>query len=493
MNRLCWLLTMPWVASAEYSRLIAAVVVGGSLLVATVVALSGAGHAYPGWSSTFIFVLAFAIWFLWAGFLSASLQLARDARELRLPCIAGNADFSLLLYCVLSIALPALVCWALGMAPLLAVRVFLIAAASGMAYMLLPLYLGVPFTAGLVLAAMTPSAGTHPGDGWILLAALIAFVAWRWWRLRTAATVQTTGWNAPAVFACYQQYAAWHGGQWTFASSIMQKRPETPVHLDAHGLGPARPVASLRLAFGGLGAPKPSGPRLRDMGRVCGSVLIFVLFILALEWLGPHHNLESAKVIRTHWLHPLLIIACLTTCNIAVNSFGSRSWLMWRKPDAELALLALLPGLGQPSQVKRRAVFALLAPAVVFLAVIVGALFVGAFETQTTVWAYLSMALSCIGAFALIASVDLESLGGKPLHTARYALFTVGLLVLSGLVLLTSMPTDEYHGPHQATFGIPPVWAWVLWAIYLALLGLHAWQGWSGLRLRAHPFLASPP
>src|SRR6185437_10712416 len=144
MNRVHALLVMPWVASAKYARLLTVLFVGSALVVACAIAITGNARAHR---EIIIVVLGFAVWALWGSYLAANLQLARNARELCLPRMQRDADLSLLLFAVPSLAVPTALCWTLGASPLLAAAIFTVAAALGLAYMLLPLWVGFPLIA----------------------------------------------------------------------------------------------------------------------------------------------------------------------------------------------------------------------------------------------------------------------------------------------------------------------------------------------------------
>src|SRR6185437_15760836 len=183
MNRLGVLLVMPWVASAKYARLLTVLFVGVALIAAIALAVAGGNRTHR---VALILVLGCAVWALWSSYLAANLQLARNARDLCLPRLQCDADLSLLLFAVVSVAVPTALCWMLGAAPLLAVAVFIVAAALGLAYMLLPLWIGVPLLMAAVFGIMTHGLAESLSTWWGLAALLVGFDVFRWWQLRTA-------------------------------------------------------------------------------------------------------------------------------------------------------------------------------------------------------------------------------------------------------------------------------------------------------------------
>lgn len=490
MNRLGTLLLMPWVASARYARLLAVLFIGGALLAASAMVATGEVHARR---EVFIIVLAWAVWSLWGSYLGSNLMMVRSARELCLPRMQHDADLSLLLFAVPSLALPIALCWMLGATPLLAAAVFTTAAALGLAYMLLPLWIGFPLLMATVFTLMTRGLNESLVACWGVAAVLVVVDVLRWWQLRTAAEVPRDGLRAAALFYCYRRDAMANGGWFGFAQRFLPERVTVPPHAELRDIGPHHIVGSIRFALGGFGMPKPFASRLRDIGRLLAFVWVFVLFGLLTPLLASPAHAGGARGILLHWVSPLLTFGSLMTCCVAVNVFAGRARALWRNPDAEMPLLALLPGLGGGVAGKRSAVTAVLAPPVVFLACTCAVLCIATLALHATAWAYAALALCCAGALALTIAVTLASLAGRPMHTIEYVLGYIVQLVLSMLTLMKAMSTDQYHGPHPEQFGVVPAWLLVLWAVYLIALVILAAHGVRELRKRPHAFLANSP
>jgi hypothetical protein len=490
MNRLGVRLLMPWVASARHARLLAALFTGGALLVACAMAVTGEAHAHRG---IFILVLGFAVWSLWGSYLGSNLMLVRSARELCLPRMQHDADLSLLLFAVPSLALPVALCWMLGAPPLLAAAVFTAAAALGLAYMLLPLWVGLPLLMATVFTIMTHGLNEPLSTCWGAAVVLVVVDVLRWWQLRTASEVPRHGLRAAALFYCYRRDAMANGGWFGFAQRFLPERVTVPRHAELRGVGPHHIVGSIRFALGGLGMPKPFASRLQDIGRLLAFIWVFVLFGLLAPLLASPAQAGGARGILLHWGSPLLTFGSLMTCCVAVNVFAGRARALWRNPDAELPLLALLPGLGGGAAGKRSAVTAVLAPPTVFLACTCAVLCIGTLALHTTAWAYAALALCCAGALVLIVAVTLASLAGRPMHTIEYVSWYIVQLVLSMLVLMKAMPSDRYHGPHPDQFGVMPAWLLLAWSVYLFVLILLAINNAREMRRRPHAFLAHAP
>ena len=491
MNRLRLLFTMPWVASAKYARLFMVLSVGGLLAAATAIAAAGLTHAFPRWSHAFVVVIGVAIWVLWSSYVPASLQLARNARDLCLPRITRDADLSLLVFAVISVVLPIVLCGLSGAPWLATSELFVCAAASALAYLLLPFYLGLPLVLALVLLVLPYTPATTPAIWPWLTGLLPAIALWRWWHLRRADTVQMEGWNAAALFYCYRQDAMRNGGLLNFSQAFLQRQLGEPGGVDLHRVGPDRPITAMRLALGGPGMPKPLATRVRDAGLLLVYVLMFALLSLLQLAFGAHAYLQSAGAFRLHWIPPLLIYLGMLTCCLGVSMSGGRVRTLWRKQDAELPLLALLPGLGSTEDSKRHALGAILFPLGAFLAVTAVVLCAGAFAVAAKPWTYLAVGFCCGGAFALAAAITLNTLGGKSIEVAGYVILYLGLLVLVALTLIAGLPND--YGPHSERFGVLPAWLLLCWTGFLTLLGGMAFHGWRGLQRRPHPFLANAP
>lgn len=489
MNRLGVLLLMPWVASAKYARLLAMLFIGSTLIIACAMVITGGAHAHR---EIFILVLGLAVWSLWGSYLGSNLMLVRSARELCLPRMQHDADLSLLLFVVPSLALPVALCWMLGAMPLLAAAVFTVAAALGLAYMLLPLWMGFPLLMATVFTLMTHGLNESLWACWGAAVVLVAVDVVRWWQLRTAAEVPRDGLRAAALFYSYRRDAMANGGWFGFAQRFLPERVTVPRHAELRGVGPHHVVGSIRFALGGFGMPKPFASRLRDIGRLLAFVWVFVLFGLLAPLLASTHA-GGARGILRHWGSPLLTFGSLMTCCVAVNVFAGRARALWRNRDAELPLLALLPGLGSGAPGKRSAVTAVLAPPVVFLACTCAVLCIATLALHATAWAYAALVLCCAGALALIVAVTLASLAGRPMHTVEYVLGYIVQLVLSMLVLIKAMATDQYHGPHPEQLGVVPAWLLAAWGVYLIVLALLAVNSARALRRRPHAFLAHAP
>lgn len=491
MKRLGQLLTMPWVASAAGSRLIAAGVIGLALLMAAVCLALGAALPGSGYLVTGTNFLAFGVWFLWSGYIPANLQLARDARTLCLPRIARDADRSLLLFIGVGVIAPIALCWALGAPQPYASAILAVAAAAGLAYLMLPLYVGIALTTALAVW-LTSRGGDLSAAAWFSLALpLIAFDAWRWWRLRVARSVRTDGAGAATVFYMYHLYKVRRScaGFPLLTQSFTQRQFSNPGRIALHGLGPKYPVTALRFALGGPAMPKSAVARLRDTGLLAIYLLAFVLLFVLPQALFTDWP-RNATYVRLHWLSPLLLYTGILTSILGVTLFAGRTLSVWRKPDAELALLALLPGLGSPAQSRREVLCALLLPAGAFLVGATALWCVVAAAIHTGPWAFAAIAICAIGTFALVAAITFQTLGHHAVHMAAYVVSLAVVFLLALILLQFCLPTFEHTRWALQHPGVPPAWIIVAWSIFLIATISFVIKGWRELRRRPHPFLA---
>jgi hypothetical protein len=442
--------------------------------------------------------------FLWAFVMSSTLLLAIDARQLRLPEVQRNAVASLLLYGLLGVALPTAVLSLFGGGhPGATAALITLLCVGGLAFALLPRYLGslmcfMPATLNALPASLVlPGPNSPDFAEWALLptSALLLMIVLSWRHLLHAANPYESGWTQPMVmqFRFASRRAGWNA--WTgFGGSIygadstqqIRRRPNwLQPRADLRHCGPGHPVSSLRTALGGLFMPLTMMARLRQFAFV---VVPSLLFVVLMTLQGVHRH--GAAALLTVWhdggLIMLIWFGAFGSMMLAFISIG-QLWQLWRKPNAELPLLALLPGLGDRSQVKRDLLHAALLPPVrvqalllVALLAIIASLHLGA-ETA------LFVLLGQLGGIGFVAAFALAIIGGRPLRS-----WATGLLAMLGCILLNiSLFVPTLSDPGQIKLGGSTLLEWLVvgWiALTIALLWLGR-RGWRGLQERPHPFL----
>lgn len=434
---------------------------------------------------------AFAVWGFGMPWLAL---LARDARRLCIPGIAGNTALSAVIYGVLTVAIPTLLEGALGRNMPVTALLCALAVTGGLAIMLLPRWAGSMM--GLLPAAyVTLHYALHipsPLDprflhwGTPLLVLLLAtdIVCWR--RLLRSETPTTFGWGTATIFQLPS--STFPGGglanmQWAWGQSAKR-----PAQVDLRKVGPHAPTATIQVALGGWYVPQTVVARLRTAGWLAIAIL-GVGAIMLLVNLGQMHE--------PVW-HKVLVILGVSI-GLWVGLFGAMMLTFvtmavlqrrWQR-EAELALLALLPGLGRDAPVCRSLVRAsLVKPAIVF------ALLWG-FMAATTLPMHLGftsivlLGLIEAGAACVTAAMALRTFAGRPPGTAgKLVLMAVILLLMNATgVLAFIAPT-----PHLERIGVLAEWglaaAWIVLGAWMARMALHAWRD---LQRRPHPFLANAP
>ena len=175
-----------------------------------------------------------------------------------------------------------------------------------------------------------------------------------------------------------------------------------------------------------------------------------------------------------------LMFAILTT------GYLERSW---RRVNAELPLLALLPGLKGAGTLRRNLLLATLLPPLRSQSVLLVLLMVAAINLPGGGVTELFIALAPLGSAGMVVAVTLCILGGQPLSYW----VTAGLMVVTGILIfindstvLALMNTGEHPWDAGDIVLFALGMAWLLLAAALLWLG-H--RGWRGLQQRPHPFL----
>ncbi|MGH8190566.1 MAG: hypothetical protein ACREP2_03885, partial [Rhodanobacteraceae bacterium] len=170
-------------------------------------------------------------------------------------------------------------------------------------------------------------------------------------------------------------------------------------------------------------------------------------------------------------------------------------WLMavrqrWSGMNANLSVLALLPGLGTPAEQKRRVLHAaLLQPMSWLLGVLLACwIVVVVIHASPAIGAYALLVV--VGSGALLCTAVLGSLGGKPLSGFALGALFVVLLVLMGVTPgLDKLPRIFFESGSAVVATRQAVAT--CWLAWLAVVGVLAVRGWRCLQRRPHPFLAN--
>jgi hypothetical protein len=434
-----------------------------------------------------------ALFFMWAFFFCSSALLAMDARWLRLPHLQRTAVSAVLLYAVLSL-IPTFVLAVLfgGNVPTMCM-VSLLCLLGGLSFSLLPRYIAM--FVGLLPAMRSVFAESlHiPGVSdprflsWAITFAVILIVicvlGWR-------SVVKTTpdrsfGVTSPMVLQYRRnQWSGWAGMNGMCSTQQVRQRPDwMQPRPDLRHVGPENPAKAMRIALGGWYLPKTL------MGHVQG--LAPALFFTAIPFVVMFLIFTGARGVSPSiwWSFVVLIVGwiCMFGSMGAVFMTVMLTQQRWRKANAELSVLALLPGLGDSAAAKRRLLLTTLRRPLIVQAVALLTLLVMTGFAHPATSAMLMLVAGQLGcAVALIACV-LGILGGRPLP--GWGTFTL-MIAISLLIGCNSFLPNSMVGAHpwvpSPSFVLPVLGAWLIVGMAMAWLTRRGWAAW---RRRPHAFL----
>lgn len=487
MNTLGLALKTPWIASPRSSRWLALVV-----MVLCAVSAALAAHGLDGRSRLLIcgllWGMAIGVWWLLVA--GNALFVARDARILRLPSLGHVANASVVVMAALTVWLPALLLAAVLGHALAWLVVFSLAAVLCMLFLLLPSGLAViAIIAGSaalnLLHPRLPPAHELLPLGALATCALFAPAAWQWFRLQRREAPATLGYGVPLIWSLRLQAIHGFGMRSANQDMIMARASATwlaPTP-DLHGLGPARPVRSLRVALGRTVMPQTWASVLRQISLSCTLIIVFTVLPLGAQMHNHDFRAVMQALILPHAgaLGMPVIIACVIGA-LAVLIFPVPVRARWSQASAELPLLALLPGLGDAADARRHVVRAALAQTarvcVIEFVILCGLAAWARVLPQALPLSALTVACTA----ALAAACILGELAARPI--SRLVLGAVGCVLLA--VVGIAMGVGFSASGFDPRTWLPLAAALVL---LLALLLGFCWRGWHAYARRAHPFL----
>lgn len=485
------LLQMPWQATQHGLRWLSLVVL--ALCSGGAVAIGLFADNPDRWVGSMV-LYGLGLAYLWAIFFPSSLLVAMDARQLRVPRIQRQIVASLLLYGVLCPALPLVVMGAAGMPLRGAAALLVLCSSGGLAIALLPRYVAAfmgmaPSLMHALWLRLNLPGISDPhfatGAAWIVLALLPA-LAWRWRQLLRAGPGQPLGWSAPMVL----QFRNGSWGHWGNLGDQRQLRLR-PAWLQLQpnldGVGPGAPYMTLRVALGGWYMPQTLRSYIRQLGLVLAIVAVPLACIVALVLLGDRQA-HAAEILRGSLIGALSsfsIIAGPMTCLISLQWLRKR----WQRANAELPLLALLPGLGGSERVKRQLLRAGLGLPLGLHALLALLAVAAMLYWRSHANLLLFPLLAQVGSAAVTAAAVLNLFGGRALRLWMTGMVLVTTFVLTLLSML--LPVMAW-GRHPVVWVAP--WLPALGAGWLLLVGAMVWlgrRGWHDLMQRPHPFLTN--
>ena len=484
--KLMRLLGLPWMALSQRWRMGIGVCFALLFVGATTVGVIRL-HDTNGVLRT-VHAVAGADCLFWAGALSQSLLLAREAHRLRLPALDREVTASLTLYALLTIALPALLLAWLGGNVAVTLTEIGMGAGLGMAYATLPPYLGI-------IVCFTPMLSDHAGP-WLPMpsASPDRFLAWAvpcavllwlliggFWRSAVRRDFGLSGARKPIMLNL--RTLAWYGRNRSSYLEVQQIRRRwhwaQPV-ADLRHCGPDRPMYSLRIAMGGWSMPQTSTSRWRQLGILLASMLL-PIFVMAVASHGDdvlRSIFDNANV--------LVFALCIVGAVLALAQVQTLQ-RRWSRHNAELPLLALLPGLGDTVRIKRELLLANLLPTLGVQALLILAMLGLAASLHLDAGSGIMLLLGQLTGMGMLTTLALVTLGGVHVRDGwLMVLCTCGYLLVNISVVLALPMVDNQPFIHQPAVAWAAAIAWAGLFVPLLRLGV---LGWHGLRNRPHPFL----
>lgn len=486
MNTLMRIFKMPWIASLRnwHSWLYAFLAFILSVNVSKVLTKSGAAQFG-------IAVLITALVIIWK-MVSTTLWLARDARALRLPGVERDADFTLPLFALASIVLPALILGALFGNPIEWLVSMALVAAGTFGFCVLPGVLSLPllFVAVIVLPLRLwepPLPGSPEFLAWAVpaLIALVVASLQRWIAIRRAVTLDRGFlWRASSMGGRLLQLRRLRGE--VSSDNVFSRKQRKSTSGTLNRVGPDYPVRSIRTALGAYLMPLDAG-RARTLSlRLQIVIAVLVLIPPMIAVLAQRHFGIAATTLFSPQL--ILYMAIIT---IMTNGLSGKSTMATlQQHHAGLSLLALLPRLDKPNRLKQDTLMACVEKRVreKLLLSLSAALVLVVLRLPLMFHVYLVLMLAS-GIFLELAN-QADILGGK-----SWFGWTAFALYMSA-IMIPALVTQEFgvrviHGaqPHLETLGRQALVCVALWLLWCVGFGLLALRGWRAMQRRPHPFL----
>lgn len=272
----------------------------------------------------------------------------------------------------------------------------------------------------------------------------------------------------------------WCTSEFNSPSTVL--RPEwLQVRGDLRHCGPGHPVTSLRMAFGGTYMPLTFASWLTRYAVAVVAIVAFVAWFVVGDL-----RATTFSQLRAHNALVALMLCGAAACMLSAVSCLTEIRMRWRGANAELALLALLPALG--NEVKRSFLRAALWPPLRML--LLATLLVLTVLPRIGAPEDMFALLMVLGTAGFVVAFTLRVAGGcvAAPWDARIA-GLLGLLLFIGTLLTGVFSIDA--GITQADINAlykTLLLGWLIVAVMLFRLGR---DGWQALQRRPHPFLAN--
>jgi hypothetical protein len=439
--------------------------------------------------------LGFGTVYVWAFFLSHTLLLAMDARDLRIPRLSRTIVQSLLLYGGLCVAVPTVVLGLLlGNAMAIAV-VMGLCVLGGLLFAWLPRYFAAPI--GLLPAVMIgvrrmvdiPGPSQPEFMSWALPLLLVVAVltVYRWRQLLRTSGLLEQGMRSPMVMQ-FRRFgeSSWGTFGTAFSKESLSQQPAWMLaKADLRDVGPQAPLRAMRVALGGFYMPKDWRSKLLPLAQY-GFVLLALVIVAVMTGLESKSGFYPAL---THVALPLVSMgATYGTALISIITIARFSQ-RWRKTNTELPLLALMPGLGDAAKAKRDVLCVSLSLPVRWQIGLTAAMIAAALLLHVDAAIIACVVLAQLCCVALLPAVLLRVISGRPLKDWVLAVGTLVMVVLlNGNTVLPVLAKDSklQSGVDHVASAIAAVW------VVAGLLIFYVGRiGWRALQHRPHAFLAN--
>jgi hypothetical protein len=424
--------------------------------------------------------------------LAPFVLLAIDARQLRLPTIQRSIVFGLILYGALLVVVPSAILGSIDGNTASIVPILTLGLMIGLAIGLLPRYFSVALGMSPILFSLLKHRLSLPQPAFLVLWAVIALLgvicAWCWWRQMRVPDPYRQGFGKPMVLQVRHAnrigWSDWNIGSGPLGSTRqIRSQPQwLQAVADLRNTGPTYPKRSLRVVLGGWLMPRTWPSALRRWAIVLATPATFAI-LLALTRGLPSTSVV-ADIVRSLtfgvwvWCGEYGAIGLSLVVVLIVQQ-------RWRRANAELPLLALLPGLGRGAELIKHLMTATLGRLLCIQFVVFVSLLVIGSAKHVDGLSLCILLLGQVAAAAFALTFALANFGGRPLPTWSLVLIAGICFTLIGLdnVCLPFFSNSPVVGT------LPRVLLIAGWLVLLLALGWLSRRGWRGLQRRPHPFL----
>lgn len=448
---------------------------------------------------------AFGTGYFWMTVMACLLLVAIDARRLRLPGVERTIVGSVLMHGLIALALPLAIFVPIGGDAATIALVAALAATTGLATPLLPRYFSMvlgmlpALAIGMGHRVHIPFPG-QPGFaplGLSIFGVLLATCAFRWWQLLHADAPAQTGMGSAMVMQ-YRRSGAMAGSYGVFGStwkdtshsgngaSTQRRQHKAAPSVRLDGVGPNAPVLALRVALSEHLAPQTLRSHARHYARLGLPLLLFIPAMAVMQ-AGQAHGDVLHKVMVGVGINVLGWLGLMGGIGLMVTG-SLLPWTRWRRANAELPLLALLPGLGDADVLRRNLLRAALGQPLALHALLLTLVLGTALVMHASPLLLVFITLGQLGFAGVVVASTLAVFGGRPLPGwgMGVLLTIVGLLASAS----TFIPLFATLGRDALPLGGTSVAALTIaWSATAAALLWLGHRGSHGLQQRPHPFL----